>query len=1124
MGKKFTAQQKRRSNHPAGFALIVTLSLMVLLGILAVGLLGLSSVTLRSSHNGSAMAKARANARLALIVAIGELQKSVGPDQRITARAEIMARHPSVKSSVPTGSPKAWWVGVSGSDPADKSPGGSVVWLVSGLQGNSPAARLSSPLSEPVDMVGEGSLDLTLTGGQPIQAGKVPITNANGDIHGAYAYFVDDEGMKAQLVPSNKEVRNDSTAGPGGGPHGGGVTTGGYPPEILSGMADLGKGHTDQLYRLISTNDLPLVGLSKPVAKSKHFSYTISSRGVLADVKNGGLKKDLTAAFDPNPPAANQPHEMFRNAFPRNNPERFLAIDPKRLAEAPELQQNGYIHFGIFGAYYQLKNHLRIFSGGVVGLTASTIEKQGLLSGSGHAVYTGTAGPHSDWSGASRHPGHPYKDFTVFKDANAYRDNPITPILSSLQQNAWVTSTTSPARVTTHVQMFTSHYNPYNVGLVLNGDNPAHTGPRMMLYPQVRFTISGTNPPVTSQDGMHPKLQAHARGGLVISPGRSQALGFRTSDLVGREIDERLYSAEVGKLTIESVYKNHNSTMGAQADVTVEFINTASLFMQGVDDQGQNFEVSQVFYVPFAWDNIGGRPGKRVGLKGTQGVNNMAMNSIFLRTTREAGSRIRPLVDANIRAMWNNPRWDSPLGLPLLAAHSEAGAIKPISQLPQMNVSEIPYGFTYMGSDRDPEGSDRVILFDIPREDLVSIGQLQHASAGRFSYEPTYIVGNSYANLRIPLDKWQASVSDTFSAPRNLPGAGTFNLYDASFLVNERLWDEFIFTTIPQQNNNYVAGGAAVEPPLGAARYAAFLDGSALLPNPRFIPYEPRGSGFTSRTLTDTGNAEGTSGAFRHNAGHILVDGAFNVNSTSVDAWEAFLSGTHDLAVQQVNRDNGQIIGFSSSNSVNGVRFPRVKAVTGEGMKTAAIDDNYWTGFRELNQVEVRKLANAIVEEIRLRGPFLTMGEFVNRKLENSELGKSGALQAALDATVNKNLDQDFEMPADTQRYSRIAGNSTQGAGFPGQLLQGDLLQSLSPYMQVRSDTFTIRAYGEARNPVTGRTEAEAWCEATVQRVPDPLPEQAGGNTALQELISPGSRFGRELRAISFRWLHPDEI
>jgi type II secretory pathway component PulK len=80
-----------RQNKPHGFALIATISLLILLAILAIGMLSLSSVALRSDSQGLAQAEARANARMALMIAIGELQKQMGPDQRISANGAILS-------------------------------------------------------------------------------------------------------------------------------------------------------------------------------------------------------------------------------------------------------------------------------------------------------------------------------------------------------------------------------------------------------------------------------------------------------------------------------------------------------------------------------------------------------------------------------------------------------------------------------------------------------------------------------------------------------------------------------------------------------------------------------------------------------------------------------------------------------------------------------------------------------------------------------------------------------------------------------------------------------------------------------------------------------------------------
>lgn len=72
-----------------GFALIVTLSLIILLTVIAVGLLTLSSVTLRSSAQGEAGAVARANASpLPGAVVLGSLKTRIKPGERMTIKPE----------------------------------------------------------------------------------------------------------------------------------------------------------------------------------------------------------------------------------------------------------------------------------------------------------------------------------------------------------------------------------------------------------------------------------------------------------------------------------------------------------------------------------------------------------------------------------------------------------------------------------------------------------------------------------------------------------------------------------------------------------------------------------------------------------------------------------------------------------------------------------------------------------------------------------------------------------------------------------------------------------------------------------------------------------------------------
>ena len=74
-----------------GFSLIVTVAMLVVLTVVAVGLLSLSTISIKSTAITSAEERARANARMALMMAIDRLQAQMGPDQRISANAAILS-------------------------------------------------------------------------------------------------------------------------------------------------------------------------------------------------------------------------------------------------------------------------------------------------------------------------------------------------------------------------------------------------------------------------------------------------------------------------------------------------------------------------------------------------------------------------------------------------------------------------------------------------------------------------------------------------------------------------------------------------------------------------------------------------------------------------------------------------------------------------------------------------------------------------------------------------------------------------------------------------------------------------------------------------------------------------
>ncbi|OYV04303.1 MAG: hypothetical protein CFE26_17635 [Verrucomicrobiales bacterium VVV1] len=75
--------------------------MMLLLVIPALELLSLSTISLRNSSLGAAAAIARSNARLALMMAVGELQKEMGPDSKISAPSEMASSLPGSQLARP---------------------------------------------------------------------------------------------------------------------------------------------------------------------------------------------------------------------------------------------------------------------------------------------------------------------------------------------------------------------------------------------------------------------------------------------------------------------------------------------------------------------------------------------------------------------------------------------------------------------------------------------------------------------------------------------------------------------------------------------------------------------------------------------------------------------------------------------------------------------------------------------------------------------------------------------------------------------------------------------------------------------------------------------------------------
>lgn len=377
---------------------------------------------------------------------------------------------------------------------------------------------------------------------------------------------------------------------------------------------------------------------------------------------------------------------------------------------------------------------------------------------------------------------------------------------------------------------------------------------------------------------------------------------------------------------------------------------------------------------------------------------------------------------------------------------------------------------------------------------LFSIGQLQHANMAWLGSSPTYAIGNSVAPNFLNNYSIDIGGGNTVTLPAaretlvrlqssfpGLSGGYLFKaIYDQSWLLNWALWDRYFVSTIPNVKTGTDAD-ASITPG---------TDLPPVLPNPRHIAYDTV-SAPVMRTVEKASS-------------HLLLSGGFNINSTSEQAWRAILGGTNKLSYDPTGND--------PSGAYDGPVYSRFSK------PTTNLTTNTWLGYRRLSEVQISQLAKNIVAEIRSRGPFISLSDFINRRLKDNTATSlderaNGTIQAALDNTTTPALIN----PATPISFS------------PQYLTQADVLSTIGSGLSARSDTFVIRTYGETLDTVNSVTSARAWCEAVVQRVPDYVDSSMPAETLMKNAApsvtkTTNQAFGRKFKIISFRWLSSNDI
>jgi hypothetical protein len=169
----------------------------------------------------------------------------------------------------------------------------------------------------------------------------------------------------------------------------------------------------------------------------------------------------------------------------------------------------------------------------------------------------------------------------------------------------------------------------------------------------------------------------------------------------------------------------------------------------------------------------------------------------------------------------------------------------------------------------------------------------------------------------------------------------------------------------------------------------------------------------------------------------------------------------------------------------------------------------------------------------------MSFAEFVNRSAEAGSLINHklvGRIQAAIDKSSINNQLGTYQASSDYITEYNLQGNVYDDSnsdmsvfdqdviegklveGIPAYLMQSDLLQCVGDVLSSRSDTFTIRAYGDYVDPNTKKVISLAWCEATVQR----KIEFKDGKSYEQTPLN--NNDVRKFEIISFRWFTENDI
>ncbi|MDO5471161.1 MAG: hypothetical protein Q4F38_07650 [Akkermansia sp.] len=1226
----------KRKKH--GFALIASLTLMMLLTLLAVGILAMASSQNRIALQTALQAEARQQALVGLDAAIGELQMALGPDRRVTASSGITSEEEGSVAQHILGVWDSWSGPIYGRPVTGK--GGDIKstydkgrssmfrrWLISSrnpeeLTQMQAAGTLGK--REPgkrICLVGEGTLGSRLGGRHLVYADMIDMPGS-GRNTASFAWWIGGENQKSKITIKDP----DNTDSPIDVLHRTWNTPG--PMFIDSEYLTFVPEKIEKPDKLLTMASLPLLSTSSQDAGMPYFfDVTTSSYSLPINVRTGGLKQDLCLLLNK--------ESLKGTDFAARSSQDCPLVEGNDVPRGTEENMPIGSWQNLF-AYYNCWPDGKAKDGD--NFTAR-------LLGSVDNCYTRMSGsiyPHGNPTSFTSDPNSGGGNITVY-DSRAMMDQGSTasgyartPVMLAFMNTFGLV--TDPVESSGKEEpkynlrlcfapMFL-WWNPYNVPMKIRGQQLwSQSAPYKATWLQ-GWSNSGSY--IWQNYGF--RQDASDKGfGLDYGDYFQASLNDETGDIVFQPGEILFFSPGKARATDEytkpysnpwTIGYNASSVSGYKAhfyaNKTRTSVDNGDWYIRirlGLSHEGgqhttdghhfapRNKEAITVFNGYSGMREASGADGgvgklgqsPHRGLLGWYNPGDPSQNTVFCDENRNDarwsadGSQSDSAVPYFIAALGIVPKsanrnmdarifegrdyrtknWQhsSPAfwGSMIINPDDQQRQYHPY----QLAALDVGAGMNacpmdsignngILGITADGEQVSFVSVLELPVHPPFSLAgfagmRLQpgwyeaggnsdyktQAALRRMQYQagvPGVGIGNSFADPCLPpTEVYTAHETNIYSQlGGNDKVFGDF--FDHGLLINDAMWDRWFCSSVsdmPHGNNKRTAREVLEnfltdKEPLPVARYVKSL-----------TPY--KNEDIVKRIMGGDG--------WKHIAQYLMVDGGFNVNSTSVEAWASVLQG---LAKRKlVTNADGKLALVEPGKSDSQVLFSRFMVSTADksidelggyspmqgsnslrGSKSSML--SAWGEVRKLEPDKIRELATEMVKQVKKRGPFLNMSDFINRRLDtNKEFAMKGALQAAIDATdINEMFMDETTEPASGSLYKfKEAEEGSIYTAAPGYLIQSDVLASLGNILTVRDDTFTVRAYGCVRN-VRKAILAQAWCEAVVQRTMDyvdptneptateydPDGRKAKGLTAANRV------FGRKFRVVSFKWLDAWDI